>query len=168
MTGAARRPAVPGVRLDLLVLLLAVLGAVLFLAPGGDRAEPAPAPDSEAGPADAPATPSGPAPSEEAFCSAYRDLAAAQGQYVAQMDERGAELLRETADELVALGVPDSMSVLARTGFRLELSGIYGSIGLALDPTAVPGALTEDGDGTSLSGSAGEFGAWLSELCPAR
>lgn len=166
MSGGRRAVAATPARFGFGLVLLAVLGVILFLRPGADApddpaAEPSP-PANGVLPSATPATP----PSEEAFCQRYRMLASAQGQYAAQPDERGAELLREAADDLLATGVPDSMQVPARTGYFVEISGIYATLGEALDRRAVPGAAEDDG-GSSVSGSAGEFGAWLNRLCPA-
>lgn len=158
-------PAGPGLqsRWALAVVLVGVLGATLVVLPQRDDPAPAaPPPVAEPAPTATPAT----APSEESFCAAYGSLAAVQGQYLAQPDEVGAQLLRETLDGLLATGVPESMGVLARTGLFIDLSGVYESLGETLDPRAVPGAAEDAGDGTSTSGASGAFGEWLVELCP--
>lgn len=159
------RSTTPPVRVGFGLVLLAVLGVLLFLRPGtgGQDAPTGPEASESAVLPTAPAAP----PSEEAFCEGYRMLAASQGQYAAQPDEHGAALLRDAADNLLATGVPDSMQAPARTGYLVEISGIYASIGEKLDPRAVPGAAAQDDGGSSLSGAAGEFGAWLNRLCPA-
>lgn len=166
MSGGRRAVSMTPARFGFGLVLLVVLGVILFVRPGTDAPrEPGAGPPPPANgvlPSATPATP----PSEEAFCQGYRMLASAQGQYAAQPDERGAELLREAADDLLATGVPDSMQVPARTGYFVEISGIYATLGEALDRRAVPGAAEDDG-GSSVSGSAGEFGAWLNRLCPA-
>jgi hypothetical protein len=114
------------------------------------------------------ATPTVP-PSEEAFCHAYGDLAATQGSYVAQPDQAGADLLRAALDDILAVGIPESMGALARTGYFVDLSGLYADLGEVLDPRAVPGAAPDDpalSGGTSLTGAPGAFGDWLVDLCP--
>lgn len=166
MTPARHATGGQSVRIGLGVLLVAVLGVVLLLRPGSGGAGRQP-PESAASPTGVlPTATPATAPSEEAFCQGYRRLAAAQGQYAAQPDGPGAELLRGAADDLLAIGVPDSMQVPARTGYFVEISGIYASLGTALDRRAVPGAGEADG-GTSVSGVVGEFGVWLNRLCPA-
>lgn len=163
MSGARRALPEPTARIGLGLLLLAVLAALLLWRPeGGDGADPGGEPSpSVTGllPTATPAT----APSEEAFCGKYRMLAAAQGQYVAQPDERGAEVLREAADDLLATGVPDSMRPGARSAYFVEISGIYATLGENLDRQAVPGAESS----ADPSSSTNEFSAWLAELCPA-
>ncbi|WP_408897794.1 hypothetical protein ACJ5H2_01485 [Nocardioides sp. R1-1] len=154
--------------------LAAVLGVVLVLLlvlgrPGGPGEPGAPAADLPASPGSSETgSEAGPVPSEEQFCSRYLVLAAGQGQYAAQPDETSARLLRDAAEELVSVGVPASMSPLARTGYRVEISGIYDSLGEDLPAAAVPGALGDEADGSSLSGVVGAFGDWLAQYCPAR
>ena len=161
MSGARRGPTGVVGRVGFAVLLLCVLGVVVLVRPGDDdRVRRADAGSSPSGvmPSATPSTP----PSEEAFCAEYRLLAAAQGQYVAQPDARGAEILREAADRLLATGVPETMGLPARAGYFVELSGVYGSIGATLAPEAVPGS----GDGP-VAGASGEFSGWLAAFCPA-
>lgn len=153
-------------RLRLAVLLVGVLCAALVVLPRRDDA-PAPASEPAAEPTGVmPTATPDVAPSEEAFCDAYGALAAVQGQYLAQPDEAGAQLLRDTLDGLLATGIPESMGVLPRTGLFIDLSGVYESLGETLDRRAVPGAAEDAGDGTSLSGASGAFGEWLVDLCP--
>jgi len=151
-------------------LAVALVGVLAFIAlrpSGGSDPEASPEKPTDPPASDvSPDATSVPTPSEEAFCLAYGELAAAQGQYVALPDEGGARLLLSKADALVATGVPDSMSMLARTGYFVEISGIYTSLGQALDRSAVPGALEDDGSGTSVTGSGGAFGSWLNDFCP--
>jgi len=147
-------------RVGLGVVLLVVLVVVLFARGDGGDQDPAP-PEGVS-------TPTGPAaPGEDDFCTGYLALADAQAQYAAQPGT-AAEALRRAADDLVALGVPASMSPLVRTGYYAEISGIYGSLGDDLDRSVVPGALDDDGSGGSTSGSVGAFGGWLAQYCPAR
>ncbi len=140
------------------VLVLAVLGLVLFVRPGGGD-EPA-APDAKPTPtAEVP----GPAPSEEEFCHLFRQLADAQAVYAASPDTLGAELVRNTVDDLVDLGVPESMPPEARGGYFTVLDGVYGELGSSLEPGAVPGAA----DGEQIAGSDAAFATYLDEYCPA-
>jgi hypothetical protein len=148
-------------RLAFGALLLAVLGLIVFLRPGheapGEVASPAP---SATG---APLTAQpAPAPSESTFCDQYRLMAGAQSQYVVHPDARAAELLREAAESLLATGIPDSMSILAQGGFFIELSGVYGSIGLALDPQSMPGAA----EASRADGASTAFASYLARSCP--
>lgn len=108
------------------------------------------------------ATPSAP-PSEQAFCEAYRTMAGAQSQYVVTPDARAAELLRERADQLLAVGTPETMPLTARGGFYVELSGVYAQIGLTLAPEAVPGAA----ELAEVQGASEAFAAYLAGFCPA-
>lgn len=163
MSGARRGLSGPAARAAFAVLLLAVLGLVVFVRPDGDEgavgdegATPAP---TGVMPTATPAT----APSEAAFCDRYRSLAGAQSQYVAVPDDRSAGLLRDAADDLLATGIPGSMSVLAAGGFFAELSGVYGSIGLTLDPQAMPGAA----EASRADGAPAAFASYLTGSCPA-
>lgn len=121
-------------------------GLVLTACGGGDETpESAPSPSVEVVPnADAPG-PTAPADDDE-FCTAYRALAEAQALFAAETD--GAEVgLRDAADTLLALGIPAGMPDAARVGYAIELEGIYGSLGVQLDPEALPteGGPDEDG-----------------------
>lgn len=140
-------------------LVVIVLALVLFVRPGGDDADqPSAAPSPEASASAAPDP-----PSEEEWCRGFRRLADAQAVYAAAPDTRGAELIREAADDIVAMGVPATMPVEARGGFYTAISGIYGSLGETLDPAAVPGAA----DGDQIAGSDAAFSSYLNEFCPA-
>ncbi|NYI99395.1 hypothetical protein HNR19_000094 [Nocardioides thalensis] len=144
------------------LLILVVLALVLLVRPGGtDDAGPGP----EADPSTSPSGPgpTGPPATDGEFCRAFRALAAAQSVYVATPDARGAELLREAAAAVVAMGPPESMPIEARGGLFTALSGIYGSLGETLPPSAVPGAA----DGPQVAGSDQAFSGWLNEYCPA-
>lgn len=150
-----------------LVAALVVVGAFVLVLPRDGEDGPA-TPDPSAGPvAVMPTATPVIAASEEAFCARFRMVADLQGQYAAQPDGTGAGLLRDEVDDILTIGVPDSMGGAARTGYFLDLSGIYESLGEELDPRAVPGAAADVTGGDSLSGPAGAFGSWLSEFCPA-
>lgn len=166
MSGARRLDTGTVARLGLAALMVLVLALILLgrRDDSGDGGDPGAAPGATA-PSEAflPSLAPGASPSEEGFCASYRMLAAAQGQYAAQPDATGADLLRRSADTLLATGVPESMGRSARAGYLVEITGIYGSLGLELDPRAVPGA----GDGTKVTGAAAEFSGWLVQFCPA-
>lgn len=142
-------------------MVLLVLALVLFVRPGGS--------DDDTAPGAAPsATPAGPGPtgapaSDDEFCRGFRALAGAQAVYAATPDTRSAELVRESADALVAMGPPESMPIEARGGLYTLVSGVYTSLGETLPPSAVPGAA----DGPQVVGSDQAFGAWLNDYCPA-
>lgn len=155
MTG--RRRATAPSRLIIVSLVLAVLAIVLFYRPGGEEAS-TPPPDPTPSP---PTTSAPPEVSEEAFCAEFRRLAAAQGEYAAVPDERATELLREAVDRLVATGVPATMTIPARAGYYTLLEGIYSSLGLSLEPSAVgaPDDPVEKADAA--------FTSYLTQYCPA-
>lgn len=140
-------------------LIAVVLVLVVFVRTGGDDE-----PVGTASPS-ASATPSAlpDPPSDEEFCRSFRVLAGAQAVYAATPDDRGADLIRDIAGDLVALGVPASMPVEARGGYYTVINGIYGSIGETLDPGAVPGAA----EGDQIAGSDAAFSVYLDEFCPA-
>ncbi|MFC5729101.1 MULTISPECIES: hypothetical protein [Nocardioides] len=162
MSSARRIAAGTSARVGLAVLLGGVLAVVLFLRPGDDPAPPPTSPRSAAPSGVMPsATPSIP-PSPKEFCDAYRTMAGAQSQYVVTPDARAAELLRERADQLLAVGTPASMPLTARGGFFVELSGVYASIGLALAPEAIPGAA----ELAEVQGASAAFGSFLAGSCP--
>jgi hypothetical protein len=144
------------------VLAMAViLAAVLLFRPGDDEepgSTPAPTGSSSASSS---AVPTPATTSEEAFCAAFRRLAAAQGQYVATPDERAIEVLRAAADDLVSGGVPETMSLPARGGYHTVVEGVYETVGLSLDRSAV-GALDEP-----VSGEEAAFSSYLTQFCPA-
>lgn len=156
MTGAHRQVSRPVVLLVL--LMLGVLAAVLLARPGEDDA---PAPSTPT-PADPPTSVAPPAtPSEEEFCAGFRKLAATQSAYAAAPDQRAVELLRQAADDLIALGVPKTMSLPARGGYHTVVGGIYDSIGLSLERSAV-GALEETDPNEDPA-----FSSYLAQFCPA-
>lgn len=145
-------------------MLIAVVALVLFQGLGRDSQ-----PDDGVGGSGSPSASeasSPPTSTDEGFCDRYRDLADAQAQYLASGGS-AEDTLRDAAHALVEGGVPESMSTVQRTGYYAEIAGVYESIGDELDRSAVPGALEDDGSGTSLSGAAGEFGSWLAQYCPA-
>ena len=86
-------------------------------------------------------------------------MAESQGQFVAD-DDGGADRLEAYASALVAQGVPDTMSLPARSGYFTLIDGVYDSIGLELDPGAVgaPAAPVEGGDAA--------FSQYLTQFCP--
>ena len=162
MTELRRGPTGAATRLAFGLLLLAVLGLIVFLRPGGDAAPGdgvSPAPSATGS---LPTAQPAPAPSESTFCDQYRLMAGAQSQYVVHPDVRAAELLREAAESLLATGIPESMSILAQGGFFIELSGVYGSIGLTLDPQAMPGAA----EASRADGASTAFASYLARSCP--
>lgn len=151
------------VRAGLAALLLAVLALVLLVRPGGaEQTDAGPAEDGSSPSAVVPsATPSVP-PGEESFCREYRRMAAARSEYDVNPDEGGYDILRESADRLLATGVPRSMSITALGGLHRELTDVYTTLGLTLDPDAVPGAAEASG----LEGADEDFGAYLRDFCP--
>jgi hypothetical protein len=142
-----------------LALVVVVAVAVFFLRPGGDSSDPAP---SGGDSASAAPSASGPPPvaTDEEFCSEFRLLAESQGTFVSS-GETDPGPLRDAADALVAVGVPESMSLPARAGYYTLIDGVYDSIGDSLDPAAVgaPGKAVNGGDAA--------FSAYLTEFCPA-
>lgn len=149
--------------LGLVVLAVAL---VMWLRPAGsdDDARAGVAPtatdSSEAPPSASSATPPA-TTSDEAFCDGFRRLAEVQGEFVATGDGGDPAPLRAAADDLVAAGVPQGMSLVARSGYDTLLGGVYDSIGLELDPAAIgaPAAPVTGGDAA--------FSAYLAQFCPA-
>ncbi len=88
-------------------------------------------------------------------------MAEVQGEFVATGDGGDPAPLRAAADDLVAAGVPQGMSLVARSGYDTLLGGVYDSIGLELDPAAIgaPAAPVTGGDAA--------FSAYLAQFCPA-
>lgn len=156
MSGEHRQVGRPVVMLVL--LMMGVLAVVLLARPGEeDTTAPSTAPpDSSSAPPSVL-----PTPAEEDFCAGFRKLAATQSEYAAAPDARAVELLRIAADELIQLGVPTTMSLPARGGYHTVLEGIYESIGLSLDRSAV-GALDEPGVNDDAA-----FSSYLAQYCPA-
>lgn len=141
-------------------LLLLVLALVLLARTGGDGTTSGDRdPPSEPPPSTAFSEPV--VASEEEFCGQFRRLAAAQGEYAAAPDERASELLRDAADQMVATGIPATMTLPARSGYFTVLDGVYRSLGLSLDPAAV-GALDEPVDAADAA-----FSSYLTQYCPA-
>lgn len=145
------------------LLLLVVLALVLVVRPGGSDEEGYPATDPDVSTAPSAPGPTGRPATDDEFCRGFRELAAAQAVYAATPDARGADLLREAAGAVVAMGPPESMPIEARGGLFTTISGIYGSLGETLPPSAVPGSA----DGPQVAGSDQAFSGWLSEYCPA-
>lgn len=155
MSGAHRRDGRPVVLA--LMMMVGVLALVLLVRP-----EEPESPASRPAPTDPSVTgPSLPTPSEEKFCAGFRRLAASQSEYAAAPDQRGVELLRAAADDLVDLGVPATMSLPARGGYHTVVAGIYDSIGLSLERAAV-GAPDEP-----VANEDAAFSSFLAEYCPA-
>jgi hypothetical protein len=139
-------------------VLVGVIVLVLFYRPGDDDPATGPQPT----PTSTPTSVAPPAsPSEEAFCAEFRRLAAAQSEYAAAPDARAIELLRDAADRLVEVGVPETMTLPARSGYFTVIDGVYGSLGLSIEPAAV-GALDEPVDGADAA-----FSSYLIQFCPA-
>ncbi|MDZ5619606.1 hypothetical protein SFC88_02150 [Nocardioides sp. HM23] len=156
MSGAHRQVGRPVVLLVL--LMMGVLAAVVLARPGEDDAT-APSADPAVSSTAPPSVL--PTPAEEEFCAGFRKLAATQSEYAAAPDARAVELLRDAADELVGLGVPETMTLPARGGYHTVLEGIYASIGMSLDRSDV-GALDEPGANDDAA-----FSSYLSQYCPA-
>lgn len=152
------------------VAVLAVATAVLVLRPVDDErvtgtrtdaTTPPSATTDTAGPA--PSSPSVSPPAratDEEFCAGFRLLAESQGQFVSDGGDEGGDRLRAAADSLVATGVPDAMSLPARSGYYTLMSGVYDTIGLELAPGAVgaPGEPVDGGDAA--------FSSYLGQYCP--
>ncbi|PVG81896.1 hypothetical protein DDE18_14375 [Nocardioides gansuensis] len=153
------------VRVSLLLLMVVGIAVVLLLRPDGTGS-----PSSEPSPSSSSPTPtetvSPPTarrpPGERAFCAGFVSLADAQARYADDPAAQGAAL-EEAADRMVGLGVPESMPPAAGGGYYTLLNGIYSSLGKALDPAAVPGALP----GEQLPDSGAAFSAYLAQACPA-
>jgi hypothetical protein len=97
---------------------------------------------------------------DEAFCSEFVAMANSQGDFVSG-GETEPELLEQAADDLIAVGVPEAMSLPARTGYYAIISGVYDSIGMELSREAVGAAPT------AVEGADAAFTAYLDANCPA-
>lgn len=147
--------------------MLAVATAVFVLRPVDDETVSGSATDATTAPS-ATTSPSPTAPSvspparatDEEFCAEFRLLAESQGRFVSSGDDAATDRLRASADSLVATGVPDAMSLPARSGYYALISGVYDSIGLVLAPEAVgaPGEPVEGGDAA--------FSSYMGRYCP--
>ena len=153
----------------MVLLALAALARVFLVRPAPDDGDPgrAPTPQAPTSPSASPSLPDLPPPgarppSTEAFCGEFRNLADAQAFYTSDPDQRRTELVA-AADRLVRLGVPREMGDAARGGYYALIRGIYESVGLALPPRAVPGALP----GEQVEGADQAFSAYLTRYCPA-
>jgi hypothetical protein len=138
--------------------LLAVAALVVFVARPTDGPSPAPVTDPPGSSAQPPAAPA--QASDEDFCGGFRSLAESQALYVSQGESADPDQLRESADTLVGIGVPESMSIPARSGYYAVISGIYESIDDDVAPAAV-GAPDEPLDGADAA-----FSSYLAEFCP--
>ncbi|GAA1451199.1 hypothetical protein GCM10009641_85210 [Mycobacterium cookii] len=138
--------------------LLAVAGLVVFVARPTDSPPPTPAADPPGSSAQPPAAPA--QASDEDFCGGFRRLAESQALHVSQGESADPDQLRESADALVGIGVPESMSIAARSGYYTVISGVYESVDDDLAPAAV-GAPDEPLDGADAA-----FSSYLAEFCP--
>lgn len=136
--------------------LLAVAALVVFVARPTDGPSPATDPPSSSAPA--PAAPA--QASDEDFCGGFRRLAESQALHLGQGEAADPDQLRESADALVEIGVPASMSIPARSGYYTVIGGVYESIDDELAPAAV-GAPDEPLDGADAA-----FSSYLLEFCP--
>ncbi len=156
VTPADRLRSSPTSRILLAVGVLALVGLIVFVQrPAGDDAAPA-APDAT--PTSTPTSAAPAVATDEDFCAGFRALADSQAQYVAGAADEAA--LQESADALVETGVPDGMSLPARSGYFTLVGSVYDSIGLDLEPAAV-GAPAE-----SVEGGDAAFSAYLQQSCP--
>jgi hypothetical protein len=157
-------------RVVLAVALVALIGLIIFVQrPAGDIAPAAtPVPAESAQPEEAPDTrPSGPTTppftgevpvaTDKDFCAEFRRVDDLQRQYASgEVDE---EALRESAQALVATGVPAGLSLPARSGYYTLIGGLYDFVGLGLDPSAVgaPDAFIATGEEA--------FATYLAQSC---
>ncbi|WP_210649242.1 hypothetical protein [Nocardioides sp. SYSU D00065] len=148
--------------------LVVVTVCVLFVfRPGGERSPSPPAQDSAS--SDAQASRRAPAQleatepprraTEKAFCDAFVAMVKSEGQAPGTRETR-TDRLERLANDLVAVGVPASMSLPARTGYFEVMSDVYEHIGLELAPEAVGAA------SLSLEGAEAAFTAYLDQNCP--
>jgi hypothetical protein len=143
-------------RVVLALGVLALVGLIVFVQrPAGDddAGEPAATPGATTSERAAPAV-----ASDEEFCARFRALAESQAQFAAGSTDEGD--LEESADALVDTGVPDGMSLPARSGYYTLIGSVYESIGLDLEPQAV-GATAESVDGGDAA-----FTMYLQQSCP--
>ncbi|QYJ03671.1 hypothetical protein KUV85_15250 [Nocardioides panacisoli] len=148
----------PGVRLGFGALLVAVAVLVLLVRPDPVRTRDAP-PDTTASPTVVPTAAPARAPDEATFCAAHREWVAARERHAEDDDRR--EPLREEADRMVTLGVPDAMSTLAVGGLYAELAATYAALGLVLSESAVPGGV----EASTLDGADAAYDAYVRTAC---
>ncbi|GAA5124524.1 hypothetical protein GCM10023339_46120 [Alloalcanivorax gelatiniphagus] len=149
-------------------LVVVALMVLLVPRPGGDEGPSGTAQDGASAAGEptgsaAPQVQTTGAPREatdEAFCEQFVAMANVQGEFISNGETRP-DLLEQAADDLVAVGVPASMSLPARTGYFNVISGVYDSIGLGLAPAAV-GAAPAPVEGSDVA-----FTAYLDQYCPA-
>ena len=148
--------------------VLAVATAVFVLRPVDDERVTGTDTDVTTAPSASTSSPSPTSPSvapparatDEEFCAEFRLLAESQGQFVSSGDDEAVDRLRTSADSLVEAGVPDAMSLPARSGYHTLISGVYDSIGLELAPEAV-GAPSEPVEGGDAA-----FSSYMGQYCP--
>lgn len=149
-------------------LVVAIVLVLFVLGPGGEQAPPgagedpvgAADPSVSSVPDEAQPTEPPRQATDEEFCAGFVRLANSQGTFVSEGETRPGPL-QEAADDLVAIGVPQSMSLPARTGYHAVISGVYETIGLELPPEAVGAAAT------AVDGADAAFTAYLDQECPA-
>lgn len=146
--------------------LVVVVLLVLFVPRPGGEGPTGPAPDvappGETTPAARAEVQTTGAPrraTDEAFCDAFVAMVNSEGQPPGERETR-TERLEQLADELLAVGVPATMSLPARTGYYEVMSDVYDHIGLELAPEAVGAA------SLSIEGAGAAFTAYLDKNCP--
>ena len=95
---------------------------------------------------------------EEEFCLAFVAVANSEAQFLAGGE---AGELQLSADDLIAVGVPRTMSLTARTGYYRLIASVYETIDMELAPEAV-GAVS-----SSFEGADPAFSAYMDQYCPA-
>ena len=135
--------------------LLVVAALVVFVVRPTDAPSPAPVTDPPSSSAQPPAQ-----ASDEDFCDGFRGLAESQALYLSEGEGAEPDQLRESADALVEIGVPESMSIPARSGYYTVIGGVYESLDDDLAPAAV-GAPDEPLDGADAA-----FSSYLLQYCP--
>lgn len=170
MASAVRRPrfSLADLRILGVVLLVAVVVGAVTLWPRGDDAQVAdpgrtPSPTTSASPASSPSATPPPAgtTSDEAWCAAFRDLAALQDEYVAAGGST--EALAASATGMAELGLPASMPPIAVGGWYVLLKGIFDVAGA----TPPPGTFLDDPPSDQGYDADEAFTKYTTEFCPA-